>query len=328
MRFAPLQADIDLLPLTEMTVERLASLLDEQCDEWLKVFRWSYAEPSRLIRHVLKERELTGFAALVNEQVVGFAFYVTEEERASIGDLYVSPKWRGCGIDRRLAEALVSEIEGLGKIRRIESQSLTVANGDVEAFFAERGFTRFERAYMLCALPSSAAQAPRRAFRRHSPTPEISVHAWRDKDFEEAAHVIHFSYRGESDSRINSQYASITGCIELLSILTDSIWCGHFLPMISHTATDRESGNLIGVLLASRISKGVGHIGQISILPTYQDIGIGRRLLQAALDGFEQRGYEAVTLAVTKENQSALHLYEACGFCTIHTFSAYCRESE
>jgi ribosomal protein S18 acetylase RimI-like enzyme len=82
------------------------------------------------------------------------------------------------------------------------------------------------------------------------------------------------------------------------------------------------------VLIASAISAGVGHIGQISVLPTYQGLGLGRRMIYGALSEFYRRGFKSVSLAVTSANAAALHLYESCGFRAIHTFPVFFREKK
>jgi ribosomal protein S18 acetylase RimI-like enzyme len=155
---------------------------------------------------------------------------------------------------------------------------------------------------------------------------DVSLRPWRDDDFGAAARIIHGSYRGEHDSRINSQYRTEEGCAELLSILIEHIWCGEFLPQVSQVAIDRASGKPVGVLIASCIGDAAGHIGQISIIPAYQGTGIGRRMISAALAGFDRLGFGAASLAVTSANASAFHLYQSCGFRVVHTFPVFYRE--
>ncbi len=84
---------------------------------------------------------------------------------------------------------------------------------------------------------------------------------------------------------------------------------------------------MVGVLIASRVAPRAGHIGQISVHPAYQDQGLGRRMLNNALEEFDRYGFGSVSLAVTVTNEPALHLYESCGFRTIHTFPVFCRET-
>jgi ribosomal protein S18 acetylase RimI-like enzyme len=157
---------------------------------------------------------------------------------------------------------------------------------------------------------------------------DFSIRAWEETDFTQSARVIHRSYRGQHDSRINSQYASEDGCAELLMILTDQIWCGDFLPQVSRVAVRAATRKQVGVLIASRIAAGIGHIGQISVHPTYQGSGLGRRMIYGALSEFYGLGFNSVSLAVTSANAAALHLYESCGFRRVHAFPVFYKEGE
>lgn len=313
-----------VIPLAEADLAAVEELFDRQCREWLELLRWDYSGPSQLVREVLRQRDLTGFAAISEGVVTGFAYYVIEGGRASLGDLYVAKPWRSTGAAVSLAEAILDHCDRLPRLRRVESQCVTVGNAAVIDFFRERGFEHLDRHYMMLRLSSSVKS---RKSRRQAEGPaEVFIRPWQDLDFAAAAGVIHRSYRGEHDSRINSQYRSEEGCVELLTILTDHIWCGDFLPRVSRVAVDRRTGEQVGVLIASRIADRAGHIGQISLVPSHQGRGIGRRLIGEALAEFRQRGFEAVSLAVTATNRNAFHLYQSCGFEVIHTFPVFYRE--
>lgn len=112
----------------------------------------------------------------------------------------------------------------------------------------------------------------------------------------------------------------------MLERLTDHIWCGDFLPYISRVAVRRPAQTMVGVLVASRLAPRVGHIGQVSVHPAYQGQGIGRGLLNGALEEFDHYGFSSVSLAVTATNEPAVHLYESCGFRTVHSFPVFCRQ--
>ena len=310
--------ELKIIPLAEAEFPAMESLFSEQCAEWLELFRWDYSRPSRLILDVVRQRELPGFAATEGGQTVGFAFYVVEDNRCSIGDIYVSKQWRGLGVDKHLAQAILDKVSLIPRLRRIESQFVGVGNPGATELFLARGFTRLDRHYMLTRLAEAGCG--------ESPNlPDISLRGWREGDFASAARIIHRSYRGEHDSRINSQYQTEEGCAELLTILTEHVWCGDFLPSVSRVAVERASGRRVGVLIASRIAKGAGHIGQISILPAYQGKGLGRLMIGMAIGELERRGYETISLAVTDANASAFHLYQSCGFRTVHQFPVFYR---
>ncbi|HKY05900.1 MAG TPA: GNAT family N-acetyltransferase, partial [Blastocatellia bacterium] len=270
-----------------------------------------------------------GVVATVGDATVGFAFYVVEGNRCSIGDIYVSKPARDIGADGRMVAAILEKLDPLARLRRIECQSVSIGNRAATDVFIARGFDSLERHYMLARADfrRTAADIEARAGEGvKNRLLDISVRPWQDDDFADAAQIIHRSYRGEHDSRINSQYRSEEGCAELLSILTDHIWCGDFLPTVSRVAANRATNQLVGVLIASRISPGVGHIGQISILPAYQGLGIGRLMVTATLNEYNGRGFSDVSLAVTGANLPALHLYQSCGFKTVHRFPVFFKQ--
>ncbi len=307
-----------IIPLSEADEAELAPLFEEQCREWLSLLRWDYSAPSRMIRDVLAESELLGFAASVEGQYAGLGFYVVEGGRVSIGDIYVSKHWRGSGIDGRIVEAMIEEIDRLTRIRRIESQCVQIGNDSAGEMFQSLGFHQCDRRFMMTHLKRAAEVDPSFS--------HIEIRSWEEDDFDEAARVIHSSYRGSLDARVNSQYAREEGCSETLSILTGHIWCGDFLPEVTRVAVSADTGQMVGVLIASRIAEGAGHISQISLRRAFQGLGIGRWMIESALVKFSRCGIDAVSLAVTAGNKGAVHLYESCGFQTIHTFPVFYRE--
>ncbi len=325
---ALLNPDTRILPLAQADLTGLEALFDQQCAEWLSLLRWDYSGPSRLIREVARQRDLSGFVAMAGNTTVGFAFYVLESNRCSIGDVYVAKSWRNMGVDRQMIEAILEKLNHTPRLRRIESQCVSIDNDEANRLLESIGFERFERLYMLADLAPLDKFKPRPEVSEYKGASQIDINirGWKEEDFAQAARIIHGSYRGKHDSRINSQYRTEEGCAELLSILTDHIWCGDFLPQVTRVAVSRASGNRLGVLLASRIASGIGHIGQISILPAYQGLGLGCRLVTEALTEFKQRGFRSVTLAVTAANERAFRLYQSTGFRTIHQFPVFYRE--
>ncbi|MGA9771173.1 MAG: GNAT family N-acetyltransferase [Blastocatellia bacterium] len=317
-------AELRIVSIDEAEVAGLERLFDEQCSEWLALLNWDYTGPSRMIRQVARQRELPGFVATKGGQTVGFAYYIIETGRCSIGDIYVSKSWRGAGVDQRLLAAILDHVERQPRVSRIESQCVSIENDGASELFARSGFDRFDRYYMRADLSRSIGN--RVPLNANSGLSNVTLRAWEDDDFALATRIVHRSYRGGPDSRINSQYRTEEGCAELLSILTDHVWCGDFLPYISRVAVRSAPQNMVGVLIASRIAPRAGHIGQISAHPAYQGQGLGRRMLGSALEEFDRYGFGSVSLAVTLTNKPALHLYESCGFNAVHTFPVFCRE--
>ena len=318
---ALINPDIRILPLADADLVALENLFDEECAEWLDLLKWDFKGSSMLIRDVTRQRQLSGVVAMSGSATIGFAYYVIEGSRCSIGDIYVSRPWRGIGVDREMTAAIFDRLDRLNRLRRIESQCVGIGNDGVNSLFQSRGFERLERHYMLLELGAAVESATA------VDLDDVSIRRWQQSDAGQATRVIHRSYRDTHDSRINSQYRTLRGCGELLAILTDHIWCGDFIPQASSVALS-PGGSMAGVLLASHVSRGVGHIGQISVHPASQNRGIGRNMIAGALKEFRRLGFTGVTLAVTGANTNAVHLYESCGFRTIHTFPVFYREKK
>jgi ribosomal protein S18 acetylase RimI-like enzyme len=335
MATAPLtNTDARIIPMRDADFAGLDALFDEQCREWISLLRWDYSGPSRMIRQIVKQGELTGFVAMIGNRPVGFVYYVVENERCSIGDIFVTKDWRGAGVDREMIAALIDELEHGPRLRRIESQCVSIDNDGASELFVARGFKRFDRYYMMAEVTradekgTKPSSAPKRQAKAADNASNITIRGWQEADFAQAAHVIYQSYRGRTDSRINHQYATEEGCAELLTILTDHLWCGDFLPHVTRVAARRGTRKLAGVLIASRIAPRVGHIGQVSIHHDYQGQGLGRQVLTSVFHELMQYGFHVVTLAVTAINTPALHLYESFGFQRLHTFPVFYRESD
>jgi len=314
--------DLKTVPLCETDLHQLEALFDEQCEEWLSLLGWDYSGPSRLIREVARARELPGFSIVSGGVAIGFAYYAIDGGRCSIGDVYISQPWRGLGADREVMAAVLDQIDRLGRVHRIESQCVSVHNESADSLFQSRGFSRLERHYMALQLDSTPSPQVHPLDYRS----ELTTRSWRSDDFSQAARIIHRSYKGEHDSLINSQYRTEEGCADLLTILTDHIWCGNFLPQASRVAVGPR-GSLAAVLISTRIAPRSGHVAQISVHPAHQNRGIGRRLLNESLSELRRLGYASASLAVTASNAAAHHLYESCGFGTVHSFPVFYRES-
>src|SRR5262249_7190996 len=187
----------------------------------------------RLIGEGGRARELPGYSASNASGTIGFGYYTIEKDKCAIGDVYVGAGWRDAGADRALIVAMLDEIAETYNVKRIESQCVSVGNRAADLTFRSRGFTRFDRTYMILDLQSAARSVETKLL---SAEPNLSFRSWRAEDFSQAARVICRSYNGEQDSLINSQYTTEEGCAALLTILTDHIWCGDFLPKVSRVA--------------------------------------------------------------------------------------------
>ena len=71
-----------------------------------------------------------------------------------------------------------------------------------------------------------------------------------------------------------------------------------------------------------------GHILNVAVHPSNRGQGIGRILVEAALEEFRQRGASFVNLEVRPSNAAAISLYIRCGFTTDGRRKAYYENGE
>jgi ribosomal protein S18 acetylase RimI-like enzyme len=78
-----------------------------------------------------------------------------------------------------------------------------------------------------------------------------------------------------------------------------------------------ESGQIIGWCdIAAHPHEGMKHVGRLGmgVRKDHRSRGIGRKLLQAAVQRSLSSSIERIELEVYASNQSAIHLYESSGF--------------
>ncbi len=75
-----------------------------------------------------------------------------------------------------------------------------------------------------------------------------------------------------------------------------------------------ESEALCGYVAAEVHSDGSGYIDYLGVVPDTRRRGVGRRLVQAAVDALRERGAASVDLTVREDNHAARRLYASLGF--------------
>lgn len=99
-----------------------------------------------------------------------------------------------------------------------------------------------------------------------------------------------------------------------------------FRSMLAHcsfVAVD-AAGVIVGYVFAVRVED-AGEILNVAVSPVHRQRGIGRRLVEHALDVLSQHGVAQVFLEVRESNAAARVLYEALGFESIGRRRRYYR---
>ncbi len=304
---------MNIVDLRQTTVRQLEPLFEEEARHWRDDLHWDYRSALDLIKRFLDAHALAGCVAFENGSAAGYSFYVLEEQKGLIGGLYVSAKYGQSNVGRRLLEEMLFGMRAIPHLSRIEAQ-LMPFSGPVDAPLREQGFRLYTRQFMLLNLAQLPAATP--------PSAGLRLAKWHDRYFESCARLIFLAYANHVDGDINDQYRSRAGALRFLKNIILLPGCGQFIPGASFVLHEPGSDELIGAVLASEVSPGVGHTTQICVQPGYQGHGIGRMLMLASAEALRSMKFKELTLTVTAENHTAVRLYEKLGFETIKSFTA------
>jgi ribosomal protein S18 acetylase RimI-like enzyme len=313
---------MSITDLRQVNARHIAALLEEENRCWLEELHWDYRSSLDLVKKFVDARSLAGAVAMENGQPAGYSFYVLEEHKALLGGLFASAGSEQIRVAEELLTYTLEGIRALPAIERIEAQ-LIPFGFDLAPSLAKQGFRLYPRHFMLLNLrgPNGAAQDS-----AASPTPAavsgLRLERWDDRYFGPCARLIQLAYANHTDGEINDQYRSESGALKFLKNIILLPGCGQFQAHASFVLRPPHSHELAGVILASLVAPRVAHITQICVMPGYQRNGIGRRLMESAMESLRKRGVEELSLTVTAANARAVRLYENVGFRTIKTFSA------
>ncbi|HTR34765.1 MAG TPA: GNAT family N-acetyltransferase [Bryobacteraceae bacterium] len=306
-----------VLELRYLRAGDLNALLDEEIQEWADNLDWDFRGSAGLVRRFLEMQALNGFALLMNGYPVGYCYFVTEERKGLIGDLYVMKDFVTVENEERLLTAVVDHLVKTTFIHRIESQIMMLRNGPALRLPQQRYLRVHPRNFMQ--LDSAALQRLSESQPKHA----VWFDRWTERKQDEAASMIAAAYQGHIDSEINDQYRSPGGARRFLMNIIQYPGCGSFFQPASFVATDPDTGKLCGICLASLVQADVGHITQVCVTKAVRGTGVGYELIRRSLESLARHGCRKVSLTVTASNTEAIALYERMGFRKTRSFAAY-----
>jgi ribosomal protein S18 acetylase RimI-like enzyme len=307
----------ELIDLRRISASHLDALLEEETREWKESLDWDFGKSAELVRRFVDMRALSGCALVEAGEAVGYSYFVVEEHKGLIGDLYLRRAWRTVQNENRLLAAVLEGLVTGSQVRRVESQLMMILPDAKRANPGSEFLTNYQRNFMLVDFDAAPPLADRSARRR------VHVEKWSDHHQEGAAQLIAAAYAGHIDSSINDQYRSVAGARRFLYNIVQYPGCGTFFRPASYVAFDLERGSPCGLSLASLVGPETGHITQICVSPQVRGTGVGHELLRRSLTSMREHGCRRVSLTVTTANREAVDLYERIGFRTVRRFSAY-----
>ncbi|MCC6366118.1 MAG: GNAT family N-acetyltransferase [Bryobacterales bacterium] len=318
MSASPLAAapGIEVIELRNVRGEDLLPVLDEETATWREALEWDFSPSAELVIRFVNMQALSGFAFLVKGRVAGYSYYISEERKGLIGDVYILKAHRTVERENRLIEAVLDALVEEGMVRRVESQ-LMMLEGPLDRPMPYPGKLRaFRRTFMMW-------EAGGKRIEKGPASERILLEPWRDERHEEAAQLIGIAYHGHIDSYINDQYQSIAGARRFLLNIVQYPGCGRFFQPASFLAFDKETGQPCGLILGSLVAETVGHITQVCVSAQMRRQGIGHELLRNAIEAMQEYGCRKVSLTVTSVNEGAIRLYESLGFRRMREFAAH-----
>ncbi len=320
--------ELEFLDLRHFSAQHLRPLLEEESTLWSQRLHWDYRSSASLVLQYIESHLLSGYAALDQGRVCGYIFCVYETNKAVIGDVFASrqgvDETAAVAIELQLIDRLLETLQHSPDLTRVEAQLLLHPHGLHREPFERAGFQLYPRLFMKLELNPSAVT-------RTSPPTRVEEFAgpggshyrrWKSSDFELSPHLITAAYSGHIDSEINDQYLSLGGAQRFLHNVVRFPGCGIFEEQSSWVLVSPNNDRLLGLLLCSRVSSGVGHVTQLCVLPEFQRQGVGEKLLGLCAASLLGTGCTSVTLTVTERNVGAVSLYRQLGYHVQHLFDA------
>jgi ribosomal protein S18 acetylase RimI-like enzyme len=295
----------------------LDALLEEETQAWRDTLDWDFRGSAGLVRRFLEMQALNGYALLINGYPAGYCYYVAEERKGLIGDLYVMKDHLSVENEERLLATVVQGLMKTPLIRRIESQLMMLRTGPKIALPEPKFLRTFMRNFMEIGA-EGVRRLPEKA-----PSQPLVFDSWSERKQDEAATLIASSYLGHIDSEINDQYRSPAGARRFLMNIVQFPGCGSFFQPASFVALEPVSGRLAGICLASLVQADVGHVTQVCVSTSARGTGAGYELIRKSLESLVRHGCRKITLTVTGSNTEAIQVYERMGFRKTRNFTAY-----
>lgn len=312
-------ADFRYLPISYVEDNLLAELMREEEKAWMADLCWDYAPIRQVLGSFINQKLLPGYAALDQNEAVGYTYFLVNQTKGIIGALYVSKSDRSQAAVEELLSLSISCLKESPNIKRVEAQIMPFNDLQLTATFTRHGFTYYPRHYLDLDLASP---------RKEIGTPVMEkIIPWSTAYLERMAEMSALTYRDQIDAELCEDYRTQEGCTSYLRSLVENPGCGIFMPDASFIGLDFQ-GAPCGFVICTRISERAAMIPQIAVHPDYQGRNLGNSLVSLSFERLKSLGYGSVSLTVTKKNRRAFEWYQRLGFRIKKEFGAYIWERE
>jgi hypothetical protein len=142
----------ELVPLKSLRSEDLNPVLDAEALAWRTLLRWDFTASADLVRRFLRIHALAGYALACGGRIAGYAYYVSEERKGLIGDLFLLRDYANTQNEDHLLGAVLNDLIATPYVQRIEAQ-LMMMHGPFE-----RPMAMIECSYSVVQMPERATK--------------------------------------------------------------------------------------------------------------------------------------------------------------------------
>lgn len=306
-----------LVELRHVHASDLNLLLEEETETWKSLLDWDFTPSAALVRRFVDMQALSGYALLVNGRPIGYAYYVCEDRKGLIGDLYVLKDFATVETEGRLLQTVLDNLLKTPLVKRVESQLMMLRTGMKMPLPYWRYLRVYNRNFMELDLRAASGLPAGPAAKW------TLIDNWTEARQDDAGSLIANAYQGHIDSEINDQYRTAIGARRFLMNIVQYPGCGSFFQPGSFIAVDSGTGKLCGLCLSSLVAGEVGHITQVCVSQAVRGRGVGYELMRRSLVALARHGCRKVSLTVTSANTEAIQVYEKLGFRKMREFAAF-----
>jgi ribosomal protein S18 acetylase RimI-like enzyme len=272
-------------------------------DFWVRELAWDASNSWREIEQARTTWGLPGRIAIDHKRTVrGWSYYMPDGETLHIGGIATDTK----PATEALLDACLEMAAVPPRPARVSCFVPDRADG-FEASLVERGFACEYYHYLSRTLSPSA---------EHGGSSQAD--GWRDGDLADAAELLRTAY-GEHGRHFAPRGTPIEW-EHYTRGLVERPGCGELEPTLTRVV--RDAGNMIALVLTTRVAPGTIHLAQVAVHPARRREGFARRLVDEACRLAQPRAARQATLLVGEKNTAARKLYASMGFEPRATFIA------
>lgn len=269
-------------------------LVEAEAREWLTRLHWDVSDAWHVIEPARQAGELPGALVLdASRGPVGWSAYLRHRNSLQVMTLVATrPEDTRALVDTIMASPEANASDAAIVCVRDTSPGIVAALGAHQ-------FSVQPYRYLVADLE------------RFHPTADVFVPI-ADSD-DRLARLFARAYADDDVIRAFAPGGTLDEWAEYIGQLRRGPGCGWCQADLSLASQDAAAGELTAAILVTHLGPGTAHIAQLAVDPASRRLGLGRRLVEAALGGAAAR-YQRATLLVSAANGAALSLYTSLGF--------------